>query len=301
MGQSKYSQPDGLAMFVARKKDIDQYWERGYWISPKLLSDRQIERLNNAHDRIWAGEIDGDGFYYEGRRVQEDLSPTAIRKVNNGWWINDEVRDLCTSTLIGKVACALMKVPACRLWHDQVIEKPGTGPEVETIAGNVGWHQDYSYWQATDTTNMATAWVALQDTDLTNGGMMTLVYSHRWGLVKGSDTFYHQNLSDLRERFEGKVSTAWLEEPCILRAGQASFHHALCFHASGPNRSNRPRRSVAIHLMPDGTAYRTGVQYHTNVRLLGPRPVAKQKFNNHYFPLLDDTRYEKELKEPLVL
>ena len=189
-----------------------------------------------------------------------------------------------------------MKVPACRLWHDQVIEKPGTGPKVETTAGNVGWHQDYSYWQSTNTTNMTTAWVALQDTDLANGAMMTLVFSHRWGLVKGSDTFYDQNLSDLRERFEGKVNTAWLEEPCILKAGQASFHHALCFHASGPNRSTKPRRSVAVHLMPDGTAYRTGVQYHTNVRLLGPRPVAGQKFNNHYFPLLNDTRYEQELK-----
>ena len=81
-----------------------------------------------------------------------------------------------TSTLLGKIGCALMKTPACRLWHDQVIEKPGSGSNVETRDfGNVGWHQDYAYWQVSDTTNMVTAWVALQDTTLTNGAMMTLV------------------------------------------------------------------------------------------------------------------------------
>jgi ectoine hydroxylase-related dioxygenase (phytanoyl-CoA dioxygenase family) len=126
--------------------------------------------------------------------------------------------------------------------------------------------------------------------------MLTLISSHKWGLVADSATFYDQDLSALRRRFEKQGVTEWIEEPCILKAGQASFHHALCFHGSGPNQSYKPRRSVAIHLMPDGTGYRPGVQYHTNVRLLGPRPVAGQKFNNHYFPLLEDTRYEMELR-----
>ena len=28
---------------------VDQYWERGYWISPKLFSDAEIDRLRAAH------------------------------------------------------------------------------------------------------------------------------------------------------------------------------------------------------------------------------------------------------------
>src|SRR5260370_21636125 len=112
-------------------RDVEEYWRRGYWISPKLLTDAQIARLTEAHDRIWSGETDGEGFFYEGKPFDPSAPRLAVRKMVNGWWINDEVRDLVTSTLIGKIGCALMKVPACRLWHDQVIEKPGTRSHFE--------------------------------------------------------------------------------------------------------------------------------------------------------------------------
>ena len=286
------------------ERDIAQYRERGFWIAPKLLGDEQIERLNRAHERIWAGELDGDGFYYEGKRPEVDPHSPAVRKVQNGWWINDEVRALVTSTVIGEVARALLGATACRLWHDQVIEKPGSAGGEQAAAGNVGWHQDYAYWQCTTTTNMTSAWVALQDTDLANGALMTLVGSHRWGLVHGSATFTEHNLDDLRARFGRMPGKEWIEEPCIMKAGQVSFHHALCFHASGPNRTPRPRRCVTAHIMPDGTAfqpdvqfeYRPGVPYHTNVRFLGPRPFSGQKFDNQYFPLLDNPAYAREAR-----
>jgi hypothetical protein len=91
-------------------------------VAPRLISDAQIARLNRAHDRMWAGEIDGEGFYYEGKRPDVDWTSRAVRKIQNGWWINDEFRVLVRSSVIGRVACALMGVPSCRLWHDQVIE-----------------------------------------------------------------------------------------------------------------------------------------------------------------------------------
>src|SRR6185369_11314296 len=139
-----------------------------------------------------------------------------------------------TSSLIGDVACALMGVPACRLWHDQVIEKPGCGTGIDPTAGNVGWHQDYAYWQCTSTSNMVSAWVALQDTDKSNGALMTLVGSHELGLIPGSATFTEHHVSVLWARFGSMPASEWIEEPCIIKGGQLSFHHALCFHASGP-------------------------------------------------------------------
>ena len=27
---------------IVTERDVEEYWERGYWISPKLLSDAQI-------------------------------------------------------------------------------------------------------------------------------------------------------------------------------------------------------------------------------------------------------------------
>lgn len=260
-----------------------QAFERdGYWISPKLLSDDQIERLRKAHDRIWAADYDGDGFPMNYYWPPKD--PDKIRKLDNAWWINDEVRKTVTDPLMGEWAADLMETDEVRLWHDQVIYKPGIGDK-ESALGNVGWHQDYGYWKASDTSNMITVWIALQDTDLTNGGMMTILGSHKWGLIEGSDTFFDQNMGALKDKYAADGRT-WVEEPCILKAGQASFHHALTFHGSGPNRTLDPRLSVVAHLMPKGTAYRAGVQRHDNFRLLGPRPHNGQLFDNHYFPLV---------------
>jgi len=293
--------PSGIESIVT-EDDVRQYWERGYWISPKLLTNEHIERLNHAHERIWSGEIDGDGFYYEGRTARIDLASPAIRKIVNGWWINDEVRLVVLSTLIGKVAAALMRCSAARLWHDQIIEKPGTGSGARVLSGNVGWHQDGAYWQCTNTTNMTSAWIALQDTDLGNGAMMTIPGSHRLGLLPDSASFQDLELSDLRRRFEPLMQGEWVEAPCNLRAGQVSFHHSLCMHGSGPNTSNRPRRCVTVHAMPDGVIYRPRLEsgsnsvrgYHTNVRLLGPRPYDGQPFDGSYFPFLNDPTYEQE-------
>ena len=37
---------------------VDEYWERGYWISPKLFDDEQLALLRQAHERLWSGDND---------------------------------------------------------------------------------------------------------------------------------------------------------------------------------------------------------------------------------------------------
>ncbi|MFD2329354.1 phytanoyl-CoA dioxygenase family protein [Cohnella sp. GCM10020058] len=265
--------------YQVTEHDKEVFNREGYWISPKLIDDATIARLREAHERIWRKDFDGDGISLHPISAPKD--PKALRKLDNGWWINDAVRDVVTDRHLGQMAAELLNVDSIRLWHDQVILKPGTGGE-ETALGNVGWHQDYGYWRCSNTTNMVTVWIALQDTDLSNGGMMTIPGSHRWGVIEGSDSFFEQDMKKLRDRFATKD---WVEEPCILKAGQASFHHALTFHGSGSNLSHDPRLSVVAHLMPGDTAYRKG-RRHDNVTLLGPRPYDGQPFNNDFFPVL---------------
>lgn len=177
-------------------EDKEKFNRDGYWISPKLLSDDQIERLRRAHERIWAGDYDGDGYPMYGH-VNTNYDPLKIRKLDNGWWINDEVRKVVTDPLIGELAADLMETDEVRLWHDQVIYKPGNGGQ-ETNLGNVGWHQDFGYWQCSSTTNMITVWIALQDTDMSNGAMSTIVGSHKWGLIPESNAFFNQDMVTLK-------------------------------------------------------------------------------------------------------
>ena len=273
-------------MYELTSGDVEQYWEKGYWISPKLIDDDRIERLRHATDRLFAGERDGYGAYFEGK-LNLPENPSALRRVVNAWWVNDDVRDMVLDAGLGRICAGLMKVDGVRLWSDQVIIKPGsTGDSSTPAAANVGWHQDFAYWRIPSTTNMITAWIALQDTDLNNGGMRTLVGSHRWGHITDSDAFFDQDLEAQRERFSSKVNAPWIDEPCVLKAGQVSFHHALCFHGSGENKTDQPRLSIVGHYMPDGTTFQPCEKVTTQLRLLGPRPTPGQPIAGNSFPIV---------------
>lgn len=271
------------------EQDRNEFQANGYWISPKLIDDERIAKLRKAVYRLMESEYDGDARPMNALPVIHDAN--KLRKFNNGWWFNQEIAAMVRDPLLGELAAGLLETNEIRLWHDQVIVKPGTGGE-ETKLGNVGWHQDYGYWQCSNNSNMITAWIALQDTDLTNGGMMSILGSHKWGLIPDSDSFFNQDMEQLRQKYEteGKV---WKEDPCILKAGQASFHHALTFHGSGVNFTNEPRLSIVAHFMPGGTAYRAGVQKHFNVSLLGADAKEGRLYENEFFPVT----YRKERKE----
>ena len=263
--------------------EVLQLYERdGYWVSPPLFDPAEVARLTRAHDRLWAGENDRSIPSQYGV-TPVDPASKKLRQQCNAFWVNDDIRWAVTHPVIGLIGSHLMNKPAVKLWADQAIYKPPVAPSEAVAGNNVGWHQDYGYWKASSTTNMCTAWIALQDTDLRNGGMRTLVGSHRWGALtdKLDMSFWDQDLSRARERFGDVV-----DEPCIIPAGAASFHHALTFHGSGPNRSAEPRRSLVSHMMPGDTRYRAGVQWHPNLVFLGPDACEGDTFEGAYWPTL---------------
>jgi len=266
---------------------VDEYWTRGYWISPILFNDEQIAAARTAHDRLWAGDLDADLPSQYGL-VKVDAESPKLRQQCNAFWVNDTIRQTVTNPVVGAIGARLMRVLTVRLWHDQAIYKPGVGANSQTDIGNVGWHQDYGFWQASNTTNMVTAWIALQDTDLSNGGMRTIVGSHKWGLIEDSNTFFITDLQALATQFSQHGE--WIDEPCIMKAGQVSFHHALTFHGSGANQTTQPRLSLVAHLMPGDTAYRAGTQWHPNVVFLGPNAQDGQPFAGDYFPQVYPTQ-----------
>jgi len=279
--------------YIPTQQDIGSYWEKGYWISPKLIDDERISRLRKALERVFKNDFDGHGSLFDGQlKVPDD--PLTMRRAINAWWINHEIRDMVCAPGIGRIAAALMKANRVRLWADQVIIKPGAGATGKTKGGNIGWHQDAAYWHINShCENMVTAWIALQDTDLAIGGMRTLEQSHRWGLIRDSDKFYDPNLSRQREYFEKKGLGPWVDEPCILPAGHASFHHSLCFHGSEENKTNQPRLSVIGHYMPDGASFTPSGKFQIFLRLLGPDPEPGIKFAEPYWPVVFPAKHAK--------
>lgn len=264
---------------------VAEYAERGYWRAPKLIDDAQIARLRQAHERLWNGAYDRTIPSQYGP-PKPQAHPGDLRQLCNAFWLSDEIRRVVTSPVLGAIAARLMGAATVRLWHDQAVYKPGSAGLPPGGKPNVGWHQDFGYWQCASTTNMCTAWIALQDTDLTNGGMRTIVGSHRWGLIPESNKFWSQSLDDDAARFASIAEGPWIDEPCVLKAGEASFHHALTFHGSGPNTTGEPRLCVIAHMMPGGTAYRADRMAHPNLVFLGPDARDGQPFEGPYWPQL---------------
>jgi len=263
---------------------IESFRKKGYWISPKLFDDATIQHIRSEAERLWNGGSDTEGFTPEPHRQAIPKDPHAVRQMLNAWWISDTILQVATSPAIGKIAAALLETPEVRLWHDQLVWKPGQGEQGNSKSGNVGWHQDFAYWQCSTSTNMCTAWIALQDTDESNGCMFSIAGSHKWGLIREADTFYEQDMDKLKGKF-ASMGHAWNEEPCVMKAGEVSFHHSLCFHGSGVNKSQTPRLSVIAHLMSDEVRYAGPIQHHTCINLY-PRPKKGERFKAEYNPVL---------------
>ena len=274
-----------------------EYDKKGYAILPKIIDNDNIEKLKIAFDRIFNNDYDRDIYPFD-RVYKHGIDNPSLYKVNNGWWLNNDIRSAVLSPYLGYIMSFFMSTDEVRIWHDQVVLKKANKSSSENAinASNIGWHQDYAHWQVSSSQNMATLWLALQDTDLNNGGMRTIVGTHKWRLKENADTFHDKDLDKLKEKF--KKDHDWVDEPCILKKGEATIHHCLSLHGSGANKTDEDRLSLIIHCMPKKTYYRGRIDphknfdlnskgnRHANVPLLGPNAKPGTYFDNDYFPVI---------------
>ncbi|MDA0838819.1 MAG: phytanoyl-CoA dioxygenase family protein [Planctomycetota bacterium] len=228
--------------------------ENGYWIESEPLFDgEELERFRSSMDDILAHKYASGRQPMKGRNFPDRSEPAGLIQINNAWWAGGGIRELSLSPRLGKIAAELLQVNGVCMWHDQLIYKPS---QVDTAQneGNVGWHQDWNYWQACDKPDLITAWVALDDVTKENGAMMVVPRSHRWGIV-----FDHKtralDVEKQKEDFEIPAGETLDTVHCEMRAGCASFHHAITLHGSGPNLTERPRLGHAIHMVADHVRY----------------------------------------------
>ncbi len=111
-------------------------------------------------------------------------------------------------------------------------------------------HQDNFYLRVSPGTCLA-AWLAVDDADEENGGMVVVPGSHRYEIVcpeKADATLFFT--ADHVEVPSGLKETA-----VPLKAGDLLFFNGSLIHGSYPNSSqNRFRRAFICHYVPQGTA-----------------------------------------------
>lgn len=241
----------------ARQAAMRDFDRDGFYVVPgPVLPPDLIQRVIPRMQAVMDGEYE-TGVAPLSRLWKPGDSPTAIRKIDDAHLSDRTILELVSHPSIGAWAAAVTGASRVQVWATQLLYKPPAG----AAKGNVGWHQDYQYWQYWQpSSEVFTAWVAVGDVSDDLGPMRFVRGSHQWGLLNGGD-FFVQDLEAQRAVLKkAGPGAAWDEVSGALPSGGVSFHHRLTIHGSGPNLSDRPRRSFAIHLRTERSVPTDGAQ-----------------------------------------
>jgi ectoine hydroxylase-related dioxygenase (phytanoyl-CoA dioxygenase family) len=117
-----------------------------------------------------------------------------------------------------------------RLYWDQAVSKP------PGATSDVPWHQDNGYTPV-EPEEYVTCTLALDPMTGANGCLWIQPGSHRQGTRPHQPTDYF-----FRVGYAGEERG----EPCELAAGEVLVFSSLTMHRTGPNTTDRPRRSWVI-------------------------------------------------------
>lgn len=137
--------------------------------------------------------------------------------------------------------------PDIILWGSQLFCKPaGTGLSVP-------WHQDGHFWPIRPLAT-CTVWIALDDVDAENGGMMFVPGSQRT-----RELYPHAEQPSEESALNAELMPEHVDlkaaEVDVLAAGALSLHDVYLIHGSEPNRSARRRAGFVIRYMPATSHY----------------------------------------------
>ncbi len=130
--------------------------------------------------------------------------------------------------------------PNILLWNAFLPAKP---PGTEAY---FGWHQDATYWPVTPTNQIVSAWVALSPVNQLCGGMQMARGSHLLGQLPHETTYDDSSMLKRGQQITTPINESEVSD-IDLQPGQASFHHTLTLHRSGPNNSDIWRLGVGLN------------------------------------------------------
>lgn len=226
-------------------EQVEAFQRDGYVNGGRALSDDEVETLRTELARV----IEDDGKADVKQPVLlRNLSKDAahpVWQIVNIWEASPAYQKLISTPKIVEEIAQLTGAPKLKVWHDQIQYKPA-----ETGGVNM-WHQDAPLWPIIRPMTEVSAWVALDDVDEGNGCMSMVPGSHQWGnqmdFIRSLDSY-----EAMPDQFEGKPVKV-VRRP--VKKGEVHYHHALTWHGSHANTSDRPRRAIAIHYMTHETHF----------------------------------------------
>ena len=207
-------------MNTLSSNQLQKYNEEGFVAPIDVFSNQEADEIKKEIELIekkWPNELDGIG-----RNYIHLISP-VFDKVCHNSKILDAVESIIGKNILVCGTTLFIKNPD---------EK-----------GFVSFHQDAKYI-GLEPHNWVTAWIAITDSNETNGCMKMWTGTHKNEIKHHNQKFDENNLLTRGQTVENVPMNE--TKPVILNTGQMSLHHPKVVHGSGLNKSNDRRIGFVI-------------------------------------------------------
>ncbi len=212
------------------EENVADYHRDGYVLVPNLFSATEI--------RVLIADVEGGDRVAANTRGNEDSSG---KKAKLAIWheLGDDVwAATSTNPRVGNAARMVMGEDIAFFHGKVMLKEAGTGGAWE-------WHQDYGYWynQGFAFPRMLSVFVALDAANQENGCLQVLKGSHKLGRLEHGKVGAQTGADPARMP---QIETLFEKMYVEMTPGSALFFHSNLLHCSGPNVSDKHRRSFIM-------------------------------------------------------
>ena len=225
--------------------EIDRFKADGFLAIERAFSPGQITDAVAAVEDMINGKnekFNGKGVLFE-RGVKEKVlaapeeeRKTFVRKLQKWIGFDERLDHFHLNPDLLDVLARIRGEPA-KLYSTQAMQKPAH------IGREKPWHQDHAYFNLPMDTEIVSVWIALQEANHENGSMCVIPGSHLEGPV------VHFRVRDW-QICDTDIARDRVVE-VALQPGGILFWHGRLHHGSPANRSDKGRRSLQIHYIPE--------------------------------------------------
>lgn len=269
---------------------VREFRANGYCVYRSFLSDTELRKLIPEIETICAGATVA---YHNHERLemepQQKPDGRMVRRIYEPCTYYQPFKELSESKNVLDIVEQLIG-PNLTFHYSKINMKP---PSIGSV---VEWHQDLAYYPLTNTDSLAVLFY-LDAADSSNGCLQVIPGYHCGSVLDHTQNGYFQG--QITQTFD-KAKTAVLDGP----AGTAIFMHGLTPHASAPNTSDLPRRTLILsYRAADAFPIYIGemtAQNEGHVRHVRGERSRLARFSMNAFPIpryLKKTRSLYELQE----
>ena len=210
------------------------FLQEGYCLFRDVLTIQEIAAARTQLNTTINSMPERVQVYKDGAHREVDARPEYLTEphAKNDFWLR-----LCTHPRILDAVQTVLGDDLILIMSHLIVKPPHDGLPV-------AWHQDNTYWHSVQGTDVATVWLAIDDTDEDNGCMRVIPRSHDGYPELDKVSTGANDLLGLTVDVTDDMQSAAV--PLEMTAGSLSIHDSYVVHGSNANTSLRRRAAYTM-------------------------------------------------------